>query len=60
MIGSRDDNWRQFMERFVYSVQHIVGAQGAGTTLWPESRTLVDDELEILRAKVEELSDEVS
>lgn len=40
------------MMRFASSVQHITGQTA-------DSATLVEEELEVLRAKVEELSEEV-
>lgn len=59
-----DEGWRTFMRQYLSSVQHIVGQQavvraskGADTASVPTSFL---EELEALRKKVEELSDEVS
>ena len=56
-----DDNWHVFMGHFTTSVQHITGQElevkaAAGN----DSTNLVQEELEALRMKVEELSDEVN
>ena len=52
-----DDNWHLFLKRFAASVQFITGQElevkAAG------SKDIVEQELEDLRSKVEELSDEV-
>lgn len=52
-----DDSWHLFLKRFAASVQFITGQElevkAAG------SRDIVEQELEDLRSKVEELSDEV-
>lgn len=55
-----DDSWHTFMKRFASSVEHITGQE---LDVHPASRgdslVVVEQELEELRAKVEELSDEV-
>ena len=58
-----DEGWRVFMRQYLSSVQHIVGQQSlirtskvADTASVPTSFL---EELEALRAKVEELNDEV-
>ncbi|PPQ71093.1 hypothetical protein CVT24_009844, partial [Panaeolus cyanescens] len=59
MIDSFDDSWRVFLKRFATSVQHITG-QEVEVKPANESDALevVEQELEALRVKVEELSDE--
>lgn len=56
-----DSNWRVFLKRFSTSVQHITGQEievkEPGES---DSRDTVVQELESLRIKVEELSDEVN
>ena len=47
------------MKRFTSSVQHITGQAIDVVAGDQKSRSVVEEELEVLRAKVEELSDEV-
>lgn len=59
-----DEGWRTFMRAYLNSVQHIVGQQAVilGSRI-ADSATVPTgflEELEGLRSKVEELSDEVS
>lgn len=55
-----DDSWHTFMKRFAGSVQHITGQElEVLTGRDSDSLTIVEEELEDLRAKVDELSDEV-
>lgn len=54
-----DDSWHIFMKRFAASVQHITG-QELDVKAVSDSDSIVELELEALRSKVEELSDEVS
>lgn len=57
-----DDGWQLFIKQFASSVKGITGQEldvklaidGA------DSNAIVEEELEVLRAKVDELSDEVS
>lgn len=58
-MSSSDDNWRVFMKRFASSVQHITGQTVDVVVGGGSPREVVEEELEVLRAKVEELSDEV-
>jgi diaphanous 1 len=55
-----DDSWHIFMKRFAASVVHITGQEldvkAASDTA---SSSIVEEELETLRTKYEELSDEV-
>ena len=54
-----DDNWHLFLTRFAASVQHITGQElevKAASDNVPMN--IVEQELEDLRSKVEELSDE--
>lgn len=56
-----DDSWHLFMMRFVDSVQHITGQElEVKAASDSGSMVVVEQEMETLRAKVEELSDEVS
>lgn len=49
------------MKRFTASVQHITGQElEVKAASDADSMTVVEEELETLRAKVEELSDEVT
>ncbi len=57
-ITYSDDSWHIFMKRFVASVSHITG-QELEVKAASESDHIVEEELESLRTKVEELSDEV-
>ena len=56
-----DHNWHLFLKRFATSVQEITGQElevrEAGES--DGSREIVEQELEELRSKVEELTDEV-
>lgn len=56
-----DDGWRVFLKRFATSVQHITGQEVEVKALGETSSSdIVEQELESLRLKVEELSDEVN
>ena len=56
-----DDSWRVFLKRFATSVQHITGQEVEVKVLGETSSSdIVEQELESLRLKVEELSDEVN
>lgn len=56
-----DDSWHVFMKRFAASVVHITGQDlEVKTVSESASSTIVEQELESLRTKYEELSDEVS
>jgi diaphanous 1 len=56
-----DDSWHTFMKRFAASVQHITGQElDVKAASDSDSINVVEEELETLRTKVEELSDEVS
>ncbi|KAK0190552.1 armadillo-type protein [Armillaria mellea] len=57
MLDKFDDSWHIFMKRFVASVSHITG-QELEVKAASESDHIVEEELESLRTKVEELSDE--
>ncbi|KZV82357.1 FH2-domain-containing protein [Exidia glandulosa HHB12029] len=50
-LDNFDDSWGVFMKRFASSVQHITGQSS-------DTAALVEEELEVLRARVEELSEE--
>jgi hypothetical protein len=55
-----DDGWRQFVKQFAESIRHITG-QNLEATLGSDDReALLQEELESLRCKVDELSEEVS
>ena len=55
-----DDNWRVFLKRFASSVQDITGQEiDVKVPGDRNSRQIVEEELEVLRLKVDELSDEV-
>lgn len=59
--SSSDDSWHLFMKRFAKSVQHITGQElDVKAASDGDSAHLVELEIEALRAKVNELSDEVS
>lgn len=47
------------MKRFASSVQHITGQTVDAVTGDESPKAIVEQELEVLRTKVEELSDEV-
>lgn len=55
-----DDNWQSFLKRFATSVQHITGQQleikaaSDGVAM-----SIFEEEVESLRTKVDELSEEV-
>jgi len=53
-----DDSWHVFITRFAASVQHITG-QELEVKAASDSDSIIEQELEALRTKVEELSDEV-
>jgi hypothetical protein len=53
-----DDSWHVFITRFAASVQHITG-QELEVKAVSDSDTVIEQELEALRSKVEELNDEV-
>lgn len=56
-----DDSWHLFMMRFANSVQHITGQElEVKAASDSDSMTVVEQEMDGLRTKVEELSDEVS
>jgi hypothetical protein len=56
-----DDSWHIFMKRFLTSVQHITGQElEVKSAMDSTSFNVVEQELEELRSKVEELSQEVS
>lgn len=62
-LESFDDGWRKFMQRYLTDVQHIAGqaavvraTRNADTASVPTSFL---EEIQALRSKVEELSDEV-
>lgn len=56
-----DDSWHIFMKRFATSVQHITGQElEVRAAMDSDSFNIVEQELEELRSKVEELSEEVS
>ena len=56
-----DDSWRVFLKRYATSIQHITGQEVEVKALGEtSSRDIVEQELESLRLKVEELSDEVN
>jgi hypothetical protein len=56
-----DDSWHVFLKKFAVSVQHITGQElEVRAASDSNSRDIVEQELEELRIKVEELSDEVS
>ena len=59
-----DDGWRIFMRQYLGSVQHIVGQQAVVRSSKASDTSNVPtsfiEELETLRQKVEELSDEAS
>jgi hypothetical protein len=55
-----DDSWHLFMMRFANSVQHITGQElEVKAASGSDSMTIVEQEIEALRTKVDELSDEV-
>lgn len=55
-----DDSWHIFIKRFANSVQHITGQElEVRATSENDSATFVELEMEALRTKVNELSDEV-
>ena len=59
-LCSSDESWRVFLKRFATSVQHITGQEievkSPGES---DSRDIIEQELEALRLRVDELSDEV-
>lgn len=61
MCPRSDDSWHLFMMRFTNSVQHITGQELEVRAVSEiDSITVVEQELETLRTRVDELSDEVS
>ncbi|KAJ3492688.1 hypothetical protein NLJ89_g11182 [Agrocybe chaxingu] len=59
MLDSFDDSWRIFLKRFASSVRHITGQDlEVKASHESDSREIVEQELETLRFKVEQLSDE--
>lgn len=56
-ISHSDDSWHLFIKRFAASVQFITGQELDVKAA--ESRDVVEQELEGLRSKVEELNNEV-
>lgn len=55
-----DDGWRQFIKRFADSVRHIT-SQNLEASLASEDReSVLREEMETLRSKVDELTEEVS
>jgi hypothetical protein len=58
--ASSGESWHGFLKRFATSVQHITGQElDINDSSSQVSSHLVEEELESLRNKVEELSDEV-
>ena len=55
----RDDNWRMFMKRFISSVQHITGQSLDVVTEEQIAVPEIAEELESLRTRVDDLTDEV-
>jgi len=56
-----DDSWRVFLKRYATSVRHITGQEVEVKALGETSPSdIIEQELESLRLKVEELSDEVN
>lgn len=53
-----DESWHAFLKRFATSVQHIT-RQDIGVKQETSSLEIVKQELEMLRAKVDQLTDEV-
>jgi diaphanous 1 len=61
MCSCSDDSWHLFMMRFANSVQHITGQElEVRAVSDSDSMGIVEHEMEALRTKVDELSDEVS
>ncbi|KAF7302007.1 Formin-like protein 6 [Mycena indigotica] len=59
MLDDFDESWHLFMTRFSSSVVHITGQALEVKAAYEDgSRTIIEQELEALRAKYEELSDE--
>ncbi|KAJ6515515.1 hypothetical protein C8R45DRAFT_809608 [Mycena sanguinolenta] len=59
MLDDFDDSWHVFMKRFASSVVHITGQElEVRAASESASSTIVEQELESLRTKYEELSDE--
>ncbi|KAJ7167544.1 armadillo-type protein [Mycena filopes] len=59
MLDDFDDSWQIFMKRFTASVVHITGKELDVTAVSSNgSSSIVEQELEALRTKYEELSDE--
>jgi archaellum component FlaC len=56
----RDLNWKDFLEEFMSSVSRITGRVLEVEPISRGSDTIIEQELESLRTKVEELSDEVN
>lgn len=55
-----DESWHTFLKRFTSSVQDITGQElEVKAASENDSREVVERELELLRAQVEELSEEV-
>jgi diaphanous 1 len=61
MCSRSDNSWHLFMIRFANSVQHITGQELEVRVISDSDQmTVVEQEMEALRTKVDELSDEVS
>lgn len=58
LLDNFDDSWHVFMNRFAASVQHITGQELEVRAASESPSEVVEEELEALRARVEELNDE--
>lgn len=54
-----DESWRVFLKRFATSVEHITGQEIEVKEARENGSVEIEQELEMLRAKVDELTDEV-
>ena len=55
-----DDGWQQFIKQFAESIRHITGQNLEATLASEDRESILREELEALRSKVDELSEEVS
>lgn len=59
LLDRSDDGWQQFVKQFADSVRHITGQNLEATLASDDRETILREELESLRTKVDELTDEV-
>lgn len=58
-VQSSDNYWQEFIQRYIASIHSIIGHIDLRAGSDTASMEVVEDELEALRSRVEELNDEV-